>query len=682
MAIYLRNFIFHTIVLLLLTLSLCYANTNSHDFSIEKANITFDQIALKLSIEDLKPINFEQAIETLTDLNEQAAACFRENSQKLESIDNQLKSLKTSNQFYIDRKDVTYLVDKKNTLIQKVSDCRLFKIRSEEAIKAYINTLHNLTTSRLLAKTNSFWYSIISFAEFKTSFREINFNQIVNVIIFQKWYLFLSLIILYLIYWRFIKWVLYLPVKHKQDDTLSKFELYKKNFYRRMNILGLLGLIGIFVYLSLQLSQSPKLIVDLTFELLIICGCLCLFWCAFIIKILIPYKIIYRILLGIFAIILLCIIALTSYGYHNLSVYLVMNIFLSALGFIGVIFIHKLIIYAISKIDGNQYLWQQKIKFYLGVKPHKQMPEVVILKVVATLLIAIFYLSFLVYLWGWKTAYPHQFISALSNGFELFQIKIDIFQIILAIVVFVVLCFASRFFSAAISKKYQKEDKDLQIAMASIIGYASFSIAILIGLLVSGVNFTGLAIIAGALSVGIGLGLQDIVNNFVSGIVLLLEKPIRPGDRIIVGDTEGFVKKVRIRSTQITTLAKSDVIVPNADLIKNQVTNYMFRDRYWRIACAVGVAYGSDIELVRSVLLSVANENPNIIHHEPDQPVVLFREFGDSSLNFELWCIIQDVNNKYKIQSELNFAIDDAFRNHNIVIAFPQRDVHLYQHQK
>lgn len=669
-------------MLLFFSISYCSAAVKDEHFSIENANATFDQIALKLSTENLKPINFEQAIKTLSDLRQQATICFEENSAQLQSINNQLQGLKTANQFQLGRKDVNYLVDKKNKLIQTVSECRLFKIRTDEAINAYINTLHSLTTSKLLMKEKTIWYQFSDINSLSKAFETISIDKIFNHILFENWYLFLSIIILYFIYWYFLKWVLYNPTKQLKNEQLTKFEQYEKKLYRRMNILGLLGLIGIFIYFALSLSQSPKLIIDLTFELLIICGCICLFWCALLIKMLITYPLFYRLLITLFAIVLISIIALTAYGYHNLAIYLLRNIFLSALGIIAIVYINKLIIYAISKLDESKKLWQQKLRFYLGVKPNKKLPETVILKVIANILIVILYLTFLVYLWGWKTAYPHQFIFALSNGFELFQIEIDIFQILLAIFIFVVLCFVSRFFSASISKKYQKEDKDLQVAMASIIGYASFSLAILIALLVSGVNFTGLAIIAGALSVGIGLGLQDIVNNFVSGIVLLLEKPIRPGDRIIVGETEGFVKKVRIRSTQITTMAKSDVIVPNADLIKNQVTNYMFRDPYWRIACSVGVAYGSDIELVREVLLSVAKEHPSVIQTEPDQPCVLFREFADSSLNFELWCIIHDVNNKFKIQSDLNFAIDHAFKKYNIVIAFPQRDVHLYQHEK
>jgi hypothetical protein len=133
----------------------------------------------------------------------------------------------------------------------------------------------------------------------------------------------------------------------------------------------------------------------------------------------------------------------------------------------------------------------------------------------------------------------------------------------------------------------------------------------------------------------------------------------------------------QIRSTQITTLAKEDVIVPNSELISNQITNYMFRDRYWRVVCQVGVAYGSNVALVKEVLLTVAAKHPEVLQREGDKPAVLLRDFGSSSLVFELWCIIRDVNLKYVVASDLNFAIDEAFRQHQITIAFPQRDIHI-----
>ena len=221
--------------------------------------------------------------------------------------------------------------------------------------------------------------------------------------------------------------------------------------------------------------------------------------------------------------------------------------------------------------------------------------------------------------------------------------------------------------------KLFEEEEETQVAVASILTYIGFSIALISGLLVAGFDFTGLAIIAGALSVGIGLGLQSIVNNFVSGLILLIEKPIRPGDRINVDGVEGFVKKIRVRSTQIMTSAREDIIVPNSDLITRRVTNYMFSDKFYHISCEIAVAYGSDTQLVREVLLNIANHHDEVVKNGRNKPVVLFRSFADDALIFQLGCLIKDVNKKSVVRSDLNFAIEAAFREHHIDMPFQQR---------
>ena len=215
-------------------------------------------------------------------------------------------------------------------------------------------------------------------------------------------------------------------------------------------------------------------------------------------------------------------------------------------------------------------------------------------------------------------------------------------------------------------------------ALVTIVGYIMFMFAALAGLAAAGFDFGNIAIIAGALSVGIGFGLQNIVNNFVSGLILLFERPIRKGDWVVVGGTEGFVQNIQIRSTLIRTFDQSDVIVPNSELISNQVTNWMLSSKRGRAIIPVGVAYGSNIEQVRDILLDIAKNNENVIQTgHRIEPRVLFREFGDSSLNFELRVFLKEIEGRLGIISDLNFAIDKAFREANIEIPFPQRDVHV-----
>lgn len=215
-------------------------------------------------------------------------------------------------------------------------------------------------------------------------------------------------------------------------------------------------------------------------------------------------------------------------------------------------------------------------------------------------------------------------------------------------------------------------------AMVTITGYSMVAIAFLVGLGVSGFDFGSLAIIAGALSVGIGFGLQNVVNNFISGLILLFERPVKTGDWIVVGGTEGYVKRIRIRATQIQTFDSADVIVPNSELIASQVTNWMLHDPHGRARIPVSVAYGSDTQKVKTILESVAKEHPSVVTDATtSKPRVLFRGFGDSSLDFELRCYIQNIDERLQVVSDLNFAIDAAFRKNNIEMPFPQRDIHI-----
>ena len=217
-------------------------------------------------------------------------------------------------------------------------------------------------------------------------------------------------------------------------------------------------------------------------------------------------------------------------------------------------------------------------------------------------------------------------------------------------------------------------------AVATMFGYVTFMLAGLAGLSIAGFDLTNLAIMAGALGVGIGFGLQNIVNNFISGIILLFERPIRPGDFITVGETSGFVRKVSIRSTEMETLDRMSVIVPNSDLLTTHVNNWTLRDPFGRINVSVGVAYGSDTQKVKEILLDVAKNNTDVVqagHVFVPGPNVLFKGFGESSLDFELRVFIRQIEKRWIIQSDLNFSIDAAFRQHGITIPFPQRDLWL-----
>ncbi|CZG64039.1 TPA: mechanosensitive ion channel [Legionella pneumophila] len=368
----------------------------------------------------------------------------------------------------------------------------------------------------------------------------------------------------------------------------------------------------------------------------------------------------------IFALLSGCAI-LNINGFYTLA----MQLTLSGIFTFFILYITILIGQSINKFYASLSYSQGKLNVIriFGYKKDQMLTEFYILKVTLKLVIVLLSVYLIGISWGFATDFIDTVYKKLLYGFTLANITIYPTRILFGIIIFCFLYLVSRAISTSISRHQQFEnEEETQVAIASILTYVGFSIAVISGLLVAGFNFTGLAIIAGALSVGIGLGLQSIVNNFVSGIILLIEKPIRPGDRINIDGVEGFVKKIRVRSTQILTPVNEDIIIPNSDLITRRVVNYMLTDNYWRVNCEVSVAFGTNLNLVKDILLEIANKHDDVVKSGRNKPVVLFTSFADSALTFQLWCMIKDVNKKSTVKSELNFSIEEAFRKHDISI--------------
>ncbi|HAU3482672.1 TPA: mechanosensitive ion channel [Legionella pneumophila] len=368
----------------------------------------------------------------------------------------------------------------------------------------------------------------------------------------------------------------------------------------------------------------------------------------------------------IFALLSGCAI-LNINGFYTLA----MQLTLSGIFTFFILYITILIGQSINKFYASLSYSQGKLNVIriFGYKKDQILTEFYILKVTLKLVIVLLSVYLIGISWGFATDFIDTVYKKLLYGFTLANITIYPTRILFGIIIFCFLYLVSRAISTSISRHQQFEnEEETQVAIASILTYVGFSIAVISGLLVAGFNFTGLAIIAGALSVGIGLGLQSIVNNYVSGIILLIEKPIRPGDRINIDGVEGFVKKIRVRSTQILTPVNEDIIIPNSDLITRRVVNYMLTDNYWRVNCEVSVAFGTNLNLVKDILLEIANKHDDVIKSGRNKPVVLFTSFADSALTFQLWCMIKDVNKKSTVKSELNFSIEEAFRKHDISI--------------
>ncbi len=220
-------------------------------------------------------------------------------------------------------------------------------------------------------------------------------------------------------------------------------------------------------------------------------------------------------------------------------------------------------------------------------------------------------------------------------------------------------------------------DKGAAVSLAAIAKYFWWGVYLLCVLFFLGFSPTSLAVVAGGLSVGIGFGLQNIVNNFISGLILLFGRSVQAGDVIEVGGILGVVKEVNIRNTEVRSFDNATLFTPNSDLISNRITNWSHRDSSVRRDIDVGVAYGSNLELVRDLLVKAALESPFVMR-DP-RPLALFWNFGDSALEFKLRLWIDSIMNAARTLSDVRDAVDRLFRENGVDIPFPQTDVHIKQ---
>lgn len=219
-------------------------------------------------------------------------------------------------------------------------------------------------------------------------------------------------------------------------------------------------------------------------------------------------------------------------------------------------------------------------------------------------------------------------------------------------------------------------EPDLQYAISRFVGYCFIALGFFFAFKIVHLDLSSLAVIVGGLGVGIGFGLQNVISNFVSGLIILAERSIAPGHRIEVSGMAGQVEKINLRSTIIVTNDNIAIIVPNSNLVTNPVTNWSYGDPKVRLRLAFGVAYGTDIEKLQRVLFEAAAENSSVL--KDPAPSLIFCEFGDSSLNFELavWTIDM-ATHPAKFRSDLYFAMERKFRENKIEVPFPQRDLNL-----
>lgn len=271
-----------------------------------------------------------------------------------------------------------------------------------------------------------------------------------------------------------------------------------------------------------------------------------------------------------------------------------------------------------------------------------------------------------------KIIWNAELFHAGKNAFTLGSIVILILSSAL------VFYLSGRVYRILIRKVFPKYNVDpaVGMSMATFIRYALLTIGFVIIFQTSGINLSSLGILFGALGIGIGFGLQNITSNFISGIIILFEKPVKIGDRVEVGEITGSIVKISARATTVINNDNIAVVVPNSEFINNRVINWSLNDRMVRFSIPVGVSYKEDPQKIRKLLLEVAHAEPGVLKNP--EPKVLFDDFGDSSLDFLLrvWSL-EHSDRPRGFKSQINYAIFEKFKEHGVEIPYPQRDLHL-----
>jgi potassium efflux system protein len=362
-------------------------------------------------------------------------------------------------------------------------------------------------------------------------------------------------------------------------------------------------------------------------------------------------------------------------GYAGLAAFVALRVIVAAAAF-GALYLFLVVTRTVFATIGEQTEKGQRLAASLGISPRSLgIVGALLSALVRAMLIA---MSFLLIIGPWEVSTADLFdtVRNIPFGFKLGDLHLSFQALLTAAVVLVLLLVVTRVAQRWLEVELlprTRIEPSLQLSIVTIFGYVGAITAIALALTGLGFDLQKIALIAGALSVGIGFGLQSIVSNFVSGLILLTERPIRVGDSIVVKGEEGWVRRVRVRATEIETYDRASVIIPNSELISGVVKNWTRANTLGRIVVKVGVAYDSNPDQVREILSEIARAHPLVVQAPP--PAVFLASFGESALEFELRCVVADVEKGLLVKSDLHYAIIKAFRKTGIEIPYPQREL-------
>ena len=322
------------------------------------------------------------------------------------------------------------------------------------------------------------------------------------------------------------------------------------------------------------------------------------------------------------------------------------------------------------------YLFSEIIIKNQNKDVQESTPKGSLFRVFLAFILACCAIPLLALIWGARVVDIQDVWLSLKDGVVLGDTRVSISDFITFIIIFSIGYTLTRLLQSALRLSVlpnTKIDTGAQNALVTGVGYIGIFFAALIAITSMGLDLSSLAIVAGALSVGIGFGLQAIVSNFLSGIILLVERPIKVGDWIQVGAYSGYVSKIAVRATTIDTFDQANVIIPNADFISGTVTNMTHLSKRGRVKVPVGVAYDSDPVFVKEILMDIVSSNANIL--KSPGPSVFLLGFGPDSIDFEIRGILRDVNSITSTRSDMNFEILRRFAQEGIEIPFGQRDI-------